>query len=164
MAVMIVDLKTLLTVLISKGIAKYEAVGKQIPVPPGYTIRIVGKVNSTSVAFGVMCHLVVDTDHALSLKSLVDNKFVAEDDDVVQQTYPIPRIMYEYGAMVPVRDNTTLILTNKTANIVYVNYSYADVTIPQEMYDGIIRTYLDAILKGVDEWSGSAVGAGVELR
>jgi len=164
MAVMIVDLKTLLTVLISKGIAKYEAVGKQIPVPPGYTIRIVGKVNSTSVAFGVMCHLVVDTDHALSLKSLVDNKFVAEDDDVVQQTYPIPRIMYEYGAMVPVRDNTTLILTNKTANIVYVNYSYADVTIPQEMYDGIIRTYLDAILEGVDKWSGSVINADVELR
>ena len=163
MAILTIDLKTLLTVLISKKIAKYEAVCKQIPIPPGYTMKIVGQVDKSSVAFGVMCHLVVDTDHALTLKSLVDNVPVAEDDDVVQETYPIPRIMYEYGAMVPVRDNTTLILYNKTASVVYVNYSYADVTIPEDWYDKLINSYLDTILRGVGGWKENVRSADVEL-
>ncbi len=161
--VMTVDLKTLLTVLIAKGIAKYEAQSRALPIPPGYTFKITGTVDSTSVAFGVMAHIVVSADHAISMKSIIDNITVGEDDDVVQESYPIPRIMYEYGALVPVKRFSEIILTNKSTNTVTVNYSWVDVTIPKMWYDKIIESYFDTILEGVDRWKESVQNAVVEL-
>jgi len=141
-----VNFVELFTALIFTGRMEAKMVSTPIPIPPRATITITHKVPLDKVVLCPELRLSFDRDRALQIFIGIDNKLVVEDYDAVMDNYREPTNLFQLGALLPIKDNITVVIRNKTDQLVNMNYTrvcgFADKTIFTAVMERYFRTVL----------------------
>jgi hypothetical protein len=144
-----VNFVELFTALIFMGRMEARMVSTLIPIPPRATITITYKVPLDKVVLCPELGLSFDRDRALQIFVSIDNKLVIEDYDAVMDNYRVPTNLFQLGALLPIKDNITVVIKNRTNQLVNLNHrrvcGFVDKTIFTTVMERYFRTVLGEI-------------------
>ena len=136
----------LFTTLIEEGIIlPYDTI-VPLTVPALSTIVITDTVDTGYVSVLAEERIVVGTDNALVLTAVFDtNKMTLVDPSMVQARYAYPRNYFATGALIPVRRNVVITVTNVTGSD--VNLSVEDIggKVRTDVWNKIIAKYFKTV-------------------
>jgi hypothetical protein len=139
----------LFTTLIFMGRMEAKMVSTPIPIPSMATVTITFKVPLGKVVSCPEIRLSFDRDHALQIFASIDNKTIIEDYDAVMDNYREPANFFKLGAILPVKDNFTLVFRNKTNQTVNVNYMRMCGFVDKHIFTAVIEKYFRTVLSEV---------------
>jgi hypothetical protein len=141
-----VNFLELFTSLIFTGKMAPRVVSSTFPVPPYGTLTLDIPVPKDKVAISAEWRMLVDRDHALQLYVYIDGRPIMADYDVVQSLYSDPISFFKIGAVVPVKERVTIVLTNKAANWVNVTVMVIYGEIDYKLFDALLNKYFNTIV------------------
>jgi hypothetical protein len=139
----------LFTALIFMGKMDAKMVSTPIPIPPTATVTITFKVPLDKVVACPEMRVSFDRDRALQIFASIDNKTIIEDYDAVMDNYREPANFFRLGAILPAKDNATIVFRNKTNQTVNVNYMRMCGFVDKPLFTAVIEKYFRTVLSEV---------------
>jgi hypothetical protein len=141
-----INLVELFTTLIFMGKMDAKMMSTILPIPPMATVTITFKVPLDKVVACPEMRVSFDRDQALQIFVSIDNKTIIEDYDAVMDNYREPANFFRLGAILPVKDNATIVFRNKTNQTVNVNYMRMCGFIDKPIFTTVIEKYFRTVL------------------
>jgi hypothetical protein len=139
----------LFTALIFMGKMEAKMISTPIPIPPLATVTITFKVPLDKVVACPEMRVSFDRDRALQIFASIDNKTIIEDYDAVMDNYRDPANFFRLGAILPAKDNSTIVIKNKTNYTVNLNYMRMCGFVDKPIFTAIIEKYFRTVLSEV---------------
>jgi hypothetical protein len=139
----------LFTTLIFMGKMEAKMVSTPIPIPPNSTVTITFKIPLDKVVACPEMRVSFDRDHALQIFVSIDNRTIIEDYDAVMDNYRESANFFRLGAILPVRDNATVVVKNKTNQLVNLNYMRMCGFVDKPIFTAVLEKYFRTVLSEI---------------
>lgn len=120
----------------------------EVTFTAGQTITSITANNPNTVILTAEIRVYVDTDHAFSVKEVIDNKvIIINDTDVVQAHYIAPLDAFKLG-VVPVRSQVATTITNiLTSGAATISVETIEALISTQNWEKIVKNYFKTLVR-----------------